>query len=67
MISEQTVVVNVLNNYNVNVIKNMGQPLLLDVIEDIENVFRVHEFHESVQHIKRYMNDQHLHLFFLMS
>ena len=59
VLSDQTVVANVLNDYYVNVTKTIGQPDLLDVNEDIEDVFRVHEFHESVQHIKQYMNDQH--------
>ena len=59
MISDPTGVANVLNEYYVNVTNNIGHPDLLDVNEDIEDVFRVHEFHKFVQHIKQYMNDQH--------
>ena len=70
VISDQTVVANVSNDYYVNVTETIGQPDLLVVNEDIEVVFRIHEFHESVQHIKQYMKDQHgnkmLHLLSLM-
>ena len=38
--------------------KSIGQPDLLDVNEDIEDVFLVHEYHESVQYIRHYMIDQ---------
>ena len=70
VISDQTVVANVSNDYYVNVTETIGQPDLLVVNEDIEVVFRIHKFHESVQHIKQYMKDQHgntmLHLLSLM-
>ena len=46
--NDQTAVANVLNDYYVNVSKTIGQPDLLDDNEDIEDVFLVHEFHESV-------------------
>ena len=42
----------------VNVIKSIGQPYLLDVNENIKDVFLAHEFHDSVQYIKQYMIDQ---------
>ena len=58
-INDQTAVANVLNDYYVNVTKIVGQPHLLDVNENIEDEFRVHEFYESVHHIKQHMNDQH--------
>ena len=38
--------------------KTIGQPDLLDVNEDIEDVFLVHESHESVQYSRQYMIDQ---------
>ena len=41
-----------------SVTKSIGQPDLLDVNEDIENVFLAHESHESVQYIEQYMKDQ---------
>ena len=48
----------ILNDYYVNVTKSIGQPDLLDVNEDIEDVFLAHESHESVQYIEQYMKDQ---------
>ena len=48
----------ILNDYYVNVTKSIGQPDLLDVNEDIEDVFLAHESHESVQYIRQYMKDQ---------
>ena len=38
--------------------KSIGQPDLLDVNEDIEDVFLAHESPESVQYIEQYMKDQ---------
>ena len=38
--------------------KSIGQPDLLDVNEDIEDVFLTHESHESVQYIRQYMIDK---------
>ena len=39
--------------------KSIGQPDLLDVNEDIDDVFLAHESHESVQYIRQYnMIDQ---------
>ena len=58
IINDQTGVVIVLNDYYVNVTKSIGQPDLLDVNEDIEDVVLAHESHESVQYIKPYMKDQ---------
>ena len=58
LINDQTRVATVLNDYYVNVTKSIGQPDLLDVNEDIEDVFLAHESHESVQYIKQYMIDQ---------
>ena len=43
---------------NSNVTKSISQPDLLDVNEDIEDVFLAHESHESVQYIRQYMVDQ---------
>ena len=59
IINDQTGVATVLNDYYVNVIKSIGEPDLLDVNEDIEDVFLVHESHESVQYIEQYMKDQY--------
>ena len=50
--------VTISNDYYVNVTKTIGQPDLLDVNEDIEDVFLVHESHESVQYSRQYMIDQ---------
>ena len=58
IINDQTGVATVLNDYYVNVIKSIGQPDLLDVNEDIDDVFLAHESHESVQHIRQYVKDQ---------
>ena len=58
IINDQTGVATVLNDYYVNVTKSIGQPDLLDVNEDIEDVFLAHEFHVSVQKIRQYMIDQ---------
>ena len=58
IINDQTGVATVLNDYYVNVTKFIGQPDLLDVNEDIEDVFLAHESHESVQYIEQYMKDQ---------
>ena len=58
IINDQTGVATVLNDYYVNVTKSIGQPDLLDVNEDIEDVFLAHESHESVQYIEQYMKDQ---------
>ena len=41
IINDQTGVATVLNDYYVNVTKSIGEPDLLDVNEDIENVFLV--------------------------
>ena len=54
IINDQTGVASVLNDYYVNVTKSIGQPDLLDVNEDIENVFLSHESHESVQYVRQY-------------
>ena len=54
IINDQTGVATVLNDYYVNVTKSIGQPDLLDVNEDIEDVFLAHESHESVQYMKVY-------------
>ena len=59
IINDQTGVATVLNDYYVNVTKSIGEPDLLDVNEDIEDVFLVHESHESVQYIEQYMKDQY--------
>ena len=53
IINDQTGVATVLNDYYVNVTKSIGQPDLLDVNEDIEDVFLAHESHESVQYIEQ--------------
>ena len=58
IINDQTGVATVLNDYYVHVTKSIGQPGLLDVNEDIEDVFLAHESHESVQYIEQYMKDQ---------
>ena len=58
IINDQTGVVTALNDYYVNVTKSIGQPALLDFIEDIEDVFLAHESYESVQYIRQYMKDQ---------
>ena len=58
IINDQTGVATVLNDYYVNVTKSIGQPDLLDVNEDIKDVFLAHESHESVQYIEQYMKDQ---------
>ena len=59
IINDQTGVATVLNDYYVNVTKSIGQPDLLDVNEDIEDVFLAHKSHESVQYIEQYiMKDQ---------
>ena len=58
IINDQTGVATVLNDYYVNVTKSIGQPDLLDVNEDIDDVYLAHESHESVQYIKQYMIDQ---------
>ena len=58
IINDQTGFATVSNDYYVNVTKTIGQPDLLDVNEDIEDVFLVHESHESVQHSRQYMIDQ---------
>ena len=58
IINDQTGVATVLNDYYVNVTKSIGQPDLLDVIEDIEDVVLAHESYESVQYIRQYMKDQ---------
>ena len=58
IINDQTGVATVLNDYYVNVTKSIGQPDLLDVNEDIEDVFLAHESHESVQYIEQYMKNQ---------
>ena len=50
IINDQTGVATVLNDYYVNVTKSIGQPDLLDVNEDIEDVVLAHESHESVQY-----------------
>ena len=68
IINDQTGVATVLNDYYVNVTKSIGQPDLLDVNEDIEDVFLAHESHESVQYIRQYMIKMVaiIHLLFLM-
>ena len=58
IINDQTGLATVSNDYYVNVTKTIGQPDLLDVNEDIEDVFLVHESHESVQYSRQYMIDQ---------
>ena len=58
IINDQTGVATVLNDYYVNVTKSIGQPDLLDINEDIDDVFLEHESHESVQCIRQYMIDQ---------
>ena len=58
IINDQTGVAPVLNDYYVNVTKSIGQPDLLDVNDDIDDVFLAHESHESVQNIKQCMIDQ---------
>ena len=58
IINDQSGVATVLNDYYVNVTESIGQPDLLDVNEDIEDVFLAHESHESVQYIRQYMIDQ---------
>ena len=58
VINDQTGVAIVLNDYYVNVTKSIGQPDLLDVNEDIDDVFLAHESHESVQYIRQYMIEQ---------
>ena len=58
IINDQTGVATVLNDYYVNVTKSIGQPDLLDVNEDIEDVFLAHESSESVQYIRQYMIDK---------
>ena len=58
IINDQTGVATVLNDYYVNVTKSIGEPDLLDVNEDIEDVFPAHESHESVQYFEQYMKDQ---------
>ena len=40
--------------YYGNVTKSIGQPDLLDVNEDIEDVFLTHESHKSVQYTEQY-------------
>ena len=70
IINDQTGLATISNDYYVNVTKTIGQPDLLDVNEDIEDVFLVHESHESVQYSRQYMIDQSgskIHLLFLMS
>ena len=37
---------------------SIGQPDLLDVNNDIKDVFLAHESHESVKYIRQYMKDQ---------
>ena len=59
IINDQPGVATVLNDYYVNVTKSIGEPDLLDVNEDIEDVFLAHESHESVQYIEQYMKDQY--------
>ena len=51
IINGQTRVATLLNDYYVDVTKSISQPDLLDVNEDIEDVFLEHESHESVQYI----------------
>ena len=58
IINDQTGVAIVLNDYYVNVTKSIGQPDLLDVNEDIEDIFLAHESHESVQYIRQCMIDK---------
>ena len=58
IINDQTGVATVLIDYYVNVTESIGHPDVLDVNEDIEDVFLVHESHESVQYIEQYMIDQ---------
>ena len=58
IINDQTGVATVSNDYYVNVTESKGQPDLLDVNDDIEDVFLVHESHESVQYSRQYMIDQ---------
>ena len=58
IINDQTGVAIVLNDYYVNVTKSIGKPDLLDVNEDIDDVFLAHESQESVQYIRQYMLDQ---------
>ena len=58
IINDQTGVATVLNDYYVNVTKSIGEPDLLDVNEDIKDVFLAHESHESVQYIEQYMKDR---------
>ena len=58
IINDQTGVATVLNDYYVNVTKSIGQPDLLDVNEDIEDVFLAHESHVSVQYIRQYIIDK---------
>ena len=58
IINDRSGVATVLNDYYVNVTESIGQPDLLDVNEDVEDVFLAHESHESVQYIKQYMIDQ---------
>ena len=58
IINDPTGVATVLNDYYVNVTNSIGQPDLLDVNEDIDDVFLPHESHESVQYIRQYMIDQ---------
>ena len=49
IINDQTEVATVLNDYYGNVTKYIGQTDLLDINEDIEDVFLAHESHESLQ------------------
>ena len=58
ILNDQTGVATVLNDYYVNVTKSIGQPDLLDVNEDIVDVFLAHESHESVQYIRQFMIDK---------
>ena len=58
IINDQTRVATALSDYYVNVTKSIGQPDLLDVNEDLEDVFLAHKSHESVQYIRQYMIDK---------
>ena len=57
-INDQTGVATVFIDYYVNVTKSIGQPDLLDVNKDIEDVFLANESHESVQYNCQYMIDE---------
>ena len=50
----QSGVATVFIDFYVNVTKSIGQPDLLDVNDDIEDIFLAQQSHESVQYIKQY-------------